>query len=105
MIASIFSSRTMLIRASSMIVLFVMQIIVLRGRQTSYAAAMRCDRGGRMDPGWGGACSRGAETARERARGLGPCWGVGREACSSQPSLRFAQLCLLVASSPTLRSN
>ena len=52
-----------------------------------------------MDPGWGGACSRGAETARERARGLGPCWGVGREAHSSQPSLRFAQLCLLVASS------
>ena len=90
MIASIFSSRTMLIRASSMIVLFVMQIIVLRGRQTSYAAAMRCDRGGRMDPGWGGACSRGAETARERAGGLGPCWGVGREAYSSQPSLRFA---------------
>ena len=53
-----------------------------------------------MDPGWGGACSRGAETARERARGLGPCWGVGREAYSSQPSLRFALLaCLLVASS------
>ena len=41
-----------------------------------------------MDPGWGGACSRGAETARERAGGLGPCWGVGREAHSSQPSLR-----------------